>query len=93
MSAPEEARLKKIIRCSLVAIAGALTTRIEAAPPTRSDPLLECHRVYSEVGLIVRTAASSQGRKIGSLKKGEKVLLQGEELSGTGAVYRQMEKD
>ena len=67
------------------------TTRAEV--PTGSDPLLKCHRVFSEVGLLVRASASSKGRKLGSLKKGEKVQLDGEELSGTGAVYPQIKTD
>lgn len=47
----------------------------------------QCHKVFSEVGLIVRATASSKGRKLGSLSKGEKVQLDGEKLGETGAVY------
>jgi hypothetical protein len=49
--------------------------------------------VFSEVGLIVRASASSDGKKVGSLSKGQRVQLDGEELEGTGAVYPQMKKD
>lgn len=86
--------MRKLVRRIVIGGLGVCMIGTAAAEaPTGSDPLLECHRVFSEVGLIVRTAASSQGRKIGSLKKGEKVMLEGEELSGTGAVYPQMKKD
>ena len=86
--------MRKII-CSLAV--ACLTSfgagHAAAELPTGSDPLLQCHRVFSEVGLIVRASASSEGRKVGSLKKGEKVQLDGEELAGTGAVYPQIKTD
>jgi hypothetical protein len=85
--------MTNIIRCTVVALTVALSSSIQAAPPTGSDPLTECHRVFSEVGLIVRASASSKGKKIGRLEKGAKVMLDGEELSGTGAVYPMMKKD
>lgn len=75
-------------------IAAALTLvtfqNASAELPTGSDPLAECHKVDSEVGLLIRAGASSDSRKLGSLKKGQKVQLDGEELSGTGAVYPMM---
>ena len=85
--------MTNLLRLILVALTAALGSSIEAAPPTGSDPLLECHRVFSEVGLIVRASASSKGKKIGRLEKGAKVMLDGEELSGTGAVYPMIKKD
>ena len=85
--------MTNLIRCTFLALTVALTSSVHGAPPTGSDPLLECHKVYSEVGLIIRASASSNGKKIGRLEKGAKVQLDGEELSGTGAVYPQMKKD
>ena len=85
--------MTNITRCILTLLAAAIAASIEAAPPTGSDPLDECHKVHSEVGLIVRASASSNGKKVGRLEKGAKVQLDGEELSGTGAVYPQMKKD
>lgn len=86
--------MTNIIRCVLATCAAALSSSsIEAAPPSGSDPLAECQKVHSDVGLIVRASASSNGKKIGRLEKGVKVQLDGEELSGTGAVYPMMKKD
>ena len=79
--------MKNILRCVAIASLAACGISADAAPPTGSDPLLQCHKVFSEVGLVVRASASSDGKKIGSLSKGEKVQLDGEELPGTGAVY------
>ena len=70
---------------ALVATASVKTTQAEI--PSGSDPMQRCHKVFSEVGLIVRASASSDGKRIGSLEKGEKVKLDGEDLPGTGAVY------
>jgi hypothetical protein len=84
--------MKNIIRCVAIASLAAWSINAHAAPPTGSDPLLECHKVFSEVGLVVRASASSEGRKIGSLSKGQKVQLDGEELEGTGAVYPMIKK-
>ncbi len=75
-----------------VAVALALTTlsalhNASAELPTGSDPLAECHKVESEVGLLIRAGASSDSRKLGSLKRGQEVQLDGEELTDAGAVY------
>ena len=86
--------MHNVIRAGLIAIVGVWSIATAAAEaPTGSDPLTQCHRVNSEVGLLIRASASSNGRKVGSVKKGDKVQLDGEELAGTGAVYPQMKKD
>lgn len=86
--------MQNIIRAGMIAIVSVWSIGTAAAEaPTGSDPLAECHRVFSEVGLIVRATASSNGKKVGRLEKGEKVQLDGEELSGAGAVYPMMKKD
>ncbi len=86
--------MKNVLRAVVAAIVGLWSIGTASAEaPTGSDPLLECHRVNSEVGLLIRASASSSGRKVGSVKKGDKVKLDGEELAGTGAVYPQMKKD
>ena len=78
-----------------VAAACVLTLglRADAAQPTGSDPMEECHKVFAEVGLLVRASPSSGGKKVGSLAKGEKVRVDGETLEGTGAVYPMIKKD
>lgn len=53
----------------------------------------ECHKVFSEVGLIIRAEASSESRKVGRLAKGAKVKLAGEVLKDTGAVYPEIQVD
>jgi hypothetical protein len=90
--------MNKIIRHGLVAVilgVAGICGIISAAglAPTGSDPLPQCHRVNSEVGLIVRASGSSKGRKIRSLENGTKVQLAGEALAGTGAVYPQIQKE
>ena len=85
--------MKNLIRFIAVASLAVSASTIDAAPPTGSDPLLECHKVHSEVGLLVRSSASSNGKKLGSLSKGDKVQLDGESLPGTGAVYPMIKKD
>lgn len=84
--------MQYIIRGIVVAFAATTWSINPAAAglPTGSDPLTECHKVASEVGLLIRTGASSESKKIGSLQKGQKVNLDGEELAGTGAVYPMM---
>ena len=85
--------MKNIIRCGVAAFVGLWSISIEAAPPTGSDPMTQCHKVHSDVGLLVRATASSKGKKLGSLSKGDRVQLDGEELAGTGAVYPMIKKD
>ena len=85
--------MKNIIRCVAIASVAIWSISTGAAQPTGSDPMTEYHKVYSEVGLLIRATASSKGRKIGSLQKGQKVKLDGESLAGTGAVYPMMKKD
>ena len=86
--------MQNIIRGVAVACAVAALSVSPAIGqlPTGSDPLAACHKVDSEVGLLIRAGASSESRKLGSLKKGQKVELDGEELAGTGAVYPMMKK-
>ena len=84
---------KFVCSLAIVCVASLVIGTAVSELPTGSDPLLQCHRVFSEVGLLVRASASSKGRKVGSVKKGDKVQLDGEELSGTGAVYPQMKTD
>ena len=86
--------MQKFVRRAVIAVVAVWSVGTAAAEaPTGSDPLLQCHKVNSEVGLLIRASASSNGRKVGSVKKGDRVQLDGEELSGTGAVYPQMKKD
>jgi hypothetical protein len=85
--------MQNIIRAVAIACVAVWTLCPAIAQPTGSDPLAECHKVHSEVGLLIRATASSSGKKVGSLSKGEKVQLDGEELAGTGAVYPMMKKD
>jgi len=90
--------MRKIIRQGLVAgmagIVGVCAINSAAAQvPTGSDPLPQCHRVHSEVGVVVRASGSSKGRKIRSLENGTTVQLAGEALAGTGAVYPQIQKE
>lgn len=53
--------------------------------------MAECHKVFSDVGLLVRASAPSKGKKVGSVKKGDKVQLDGEELAGTGGSSHDLE--
>ena len=85
--------MKNIVRCTAIALAAAWSVSNGAAQPSGSDPMAECHKVHSEVGLLVRASASSKGRKVGNLSKGDKVRLDGESLAGTGAVYPMIQKD
>lgn len=90
--------MKKLIRHGLLAgvmgIVGVCGINFAAAQvPTGSDPLPQCHKVNSEVGLIVRATGSSKGRKIRTLENGTKVQLSGESLPGTGAVYPEIQKE
>ena len=85
--------MRNLIRWVAVASVVTFCLSTEAAQPTGSDPMQECHKVFSEVGLLVRASPSSEGKKLGSLEKGEKVRLDGETLAGTGAVYPMIQKD
>ena len=84
--------MTKLTQTCAIALLALWSVAETDAQPTGSDPLLQCHRVHSEVGLIVRASASSEGRKVGSLEKGARVQLDGEELEETGAVYPIMKK-
>ena len=85
--------MKNIFRSAAFAAVALWTLSTGAAQPTGSDPMAECHKVFSEVGLQIRATASSEGRKVGSLQKGQKVKLDGESLAGTGAVYPMIKED
>ena len=85
--------MKNTLRCAVIVFVAFWGTNTDAAPPTGSDPMTQCHKVFSEVGLLVRASASSSAKKIGSLTKGQKVQLDGESLPETGAVYPMIKKD
>jgi hypothetical protein len=67
-------------------------SRTFAALPSADDVVPECHKVFSEVGLIVRASGSSKGRRIGSLERGAKVRLAGQKGEGSGTVHPQITK-
>jgi hypothetical protein len=76
-----------------LAVALAITlplSRTWAALPSSDDVVSECHKVFAEVGLIVR-ASPLKGRRIGSLEKGAKVRLAGQRQEG-GTVRLELNK-
>lgn len=80
--------MKSLFRAFAFGVVAAWSIEtVVAELPTGSDPMAECHKVFSEVGLVIRTGPSSDAKKIGSLQKGARVKLDGEILKGTGAVY------
>jgi hypothetical protein len=66
-------------------------SRTLAELPSPDDVVPQCHKVFSEVGLIVHASASSKSRRIGSLEKGAKVRLAGERQEG-GTVRPELTK-
>jgi hypothetical protein len=68
-------------------------SRAAAAMPSADDAIPECHKVFAEVGLIVRASGSAKGRRIGSLERGAKVRLAGENEQGSGTVHPVLAKE
>ena len=82
--------MRRLARYSIVALVTAFAAAATAQAADLQLP--QCHKVNSQVGLIVREAPSSDASKVGTLKYGEKVLLSGKPVEGDPLIHSKTTK-